>query len=257
MTNYLIFTIAAPMASFGGQYDPGERRNSADRPAKSGILGLIAAALGIERTEEERLAQLRDSLHFAVRVDDPGQPAFDYHTTQVPPARRNRRFATRADELAVPKTELRTILSTRGYRINARVSPAVWLRGDNPPVSLEDVAEALRKPRFALFAGRKAHPLMLPCAPQIIEKADSITAAFAAFDADECEKKLAFRKKWLTAPSRFQPSSLPLIYADLDAASSEPRSRVEQRRDWPDSASKRRFGLRQEAVLKPVSGGAI
>jgi CRISPR system Cascade subunit CasD len=255
MANYLIFTIAAPMASFGGQYDPGERRNSADRPAKSGIFGLIAAALGIERTEEERLAQLRDSLHFAVRVDEPGQPAFDYHTTQVPRARRNRRFATRADELAVPKTELKTILSTRGYRINARVSPALWLRGDEAPYSLDRIRDALIEPHFALFAGRKAHPLMLPCAPQIIN-ADSITAAFAVFDVDECEKKQAFRKKWLTVPSRFQPKSSPVIYADLEAIGDAPRSRVEQRRDWPESTSKRRFGLRQEAVLKPVSGGA-
>jgi CRISPR system Cascade subunit CasD len=254
MTEYLIFTIAAPMASFGGQYDPGERRNSADRPAKSGVLGLIAAALGIERTEESRLARLRDSLHFAVRVDDPGQPAFDYHTTQVPPARRNRRFATRSGELAVPKTELKTILSTRGYRINARVSPAVWLCGDDAPYSLDHIRDALIKPHFTLFAGRKAHPLMLPCAPRIIQ-ADSITAAFARFDAEECDKKQAFHNKWLTPPSRFQPPSPPLIYADLDAAGSEPRSRVEQRRDWPDSVLKRRFGLRQEAVLQPVSGG--
>lgn len=254
MTDYLIFTIAAPMASFGGQYDPGERRNSADRPAKSGILGLIAAALGIERTEEERLARLRDSLHFAVRVDDPGQPAFDYHTTQVPPARRNRRFATRSDELAVPKTELKTILSTRGYRINARVSPAVWLRGDHAPYSLDHIRDALVKPHFTPFAGRKAHPLMLPCHPVIV-RADSIVAAYAAFDAAEPQAIRELREKRLTLPSRFQQPSPPLIYADLDAAGSEPRSRVEQRRDWPDSVSKRRFGLRQEAVLQPVSGG--
>jgi CRISPR system Cascade subunit CasD len=255
MTEYLIFTIAAPMASFGGQYDPGERRNSADRPAKSGILGLIAAALGIERGEEDRLTRLRDSLHFAVRVDDPGQPAFDYHTTQVPPARRNRRFATRGDELAVPKPELKTILSTRGYRINARVSPAVWLRGDDASHSLNEISQALHQPHFTLFAGRKAHPLMLPCAPRTIQ-ADTITAAFARFDTEEPEAIRILRDKRLTPPSRFQPPSPPLIYADLDAAGSEPRSRVEQRRDWPESASKRRFGLRQEAVLHPLLGGS-
>jgi hypothetical protein len=83
--------------------------------------GLVAAALGIERGEEARLAALRDSLGFAVRVDQAGQPAFDYHTTQTPPTKRNRRFATRADELAVPKHELKTILSTSEYRTGARL----------------------------------------------------------------------------------------------------------------------------------------
>ena len=111
------------------KYDPGEWRNSANRPSKSGVLGLIAAALGIEREEQARFDALRDSLGFAVRVDDPGQPAYDYHTSQVPPQKRNRRFATRADELAVPKTELKTILSTREFRVNARNARALAQAG--------------------------------------------------------------------------------------------------------------------------------
>ena len=54
MRDYLVFTIAAPLASFGMKYDPGGRRYSANRPSKSGVLGLVSAALGIERQEQER-----------------------------------------------------------------------------------------------------------------------------------------------------------------------------------------------------------
>ena len=149
MRDYLIFTIAAPMASFGMKYDPGEWRNSANRPSKSGVLGLIAAALGIEREEQARFDALRDSLGFAVRVDDPGQPAYDYHTSQVPPQKRNRRFATRADELAVPKTELKTILSTREFRVNAFATPALWLRRAD-----DGTARHARRHRQCTAAGR-------------------------------------------------------------------------------------------------------
>ena len=118
MPEFLIFRLIAPYASFGA-VAVGERRPTWDRPSKSQILGLIAAALGIERTEEARHRELALAYLFAVRVDDAGRVQSDYHTTQAPPQRRNRRFATRADELAVDKTELKTILSRRENRLGS------------------------------------------------------------------------------------------------------------------------------------------
>ena len=53
MTQYLLFTFAAPLASFGA-VAVGERRPSWDRPSKSQIIGLVAGCLGIERGEEAR-----------------------------------------------------------------------------------------------------------------------------------------------------------------------------------------------------------
>lgn len=252
MTQYLIFSITAPMASFGS-LAVGERRPSANRPTKSQGLGIIAAALGIERGEEARLAALRDSLGFAVRVEDAGAPAFDYHTTQTPPARRNRRFATRADELAVPKPELKTILSTREYRTGALVTPALWLREGEVEFPLEAMRKALIEPRFPLFAGRKAHPLMLPCAPYIVE-ADNVIQAFAFYDT--CPDRaaiMAFRKKRGLLP---KPGTRATIYSDTDGVNENDRAgRVEQRRDVPEDRAKWRFGLRQEVVLAPDSAG--
>ncbi len=254
MRDYLIFTIAAPMASFGMKYDPGEWRNSANRPSKSGVLGLIAAALGIEREEQARFDGLRDSLGFAVRVDDPGQPAYDYHTSQVPPQKRNRRFATRADELAVPKTELKTILSTREFRVNAFATPALWLReaDGEPHVSLDTIAEALQQPSFTLYAGRKSHPLMLPCAPQILA-AENVLTALDAYD-DAKPAITAFIRNYLTRERGYPAPLRPSIYSEIDEPAAELSERVEQRRDVPESRTKWRFGVRQEAVLS-VRGG--
>jgi CRISPR system Cascade subunit CasD len=65
------------------------------------------------------LFDLTAGLGYAVRVEDAGRIASEYHTTQVPPSRAKRRFATRARELSVPKSELKTILSRREYRSDA------------------------------------------------------------------------------------------------------------------------------------------
>jgi CRISPR system Cascade subunit CasD len=252
MREYLIFTIAAPMASFGS-LAVGERRPSANRPTKSQVLGIVAAALGVERGEEERLAALRDSLGFAVRVEAAGQPAFDYHTTQTPPARRNRRFATRAEELRVPKYELKTILSTREFRTGALASPALWLRKDEAEFSLDAIRNALMEPRFPLFVGRKAHPLMLPCAPGIVAAKD-VAQAFALHDANQADAVSKFRKLHGLTPKAGAEAT---IYADLDGVEEDHgRERIEQRRDVPESRAKWRFGLRREVVLASASGAS-
>src|SRR5262249_27243597 len=156
---YLLFTLAAPLASFGG-IAVGERRPSWDRPSKSQTIGLIAGALGIERREEALQQALVSSIGFAVRVDNAGELVTDYHTTQVPPQRSSRRFATRRDELAIDKIELKTILSQREFRVGSLYTIGLWHRGPEEVRSLEEIKVALERPIFAPFAGRKSYPLM-------------------------------------------------------------------------------------------------
>lgn len=251
-SDYLIFTLAAPMASFGA-IAVGERRPSWSRPSKSQVLGLLASGLGVERREEERLAALAAALHYAVRVDVAGQPHADYHTAQVPPARRNRQFYTRAEELAVPKPELKTILSRRDFYTDAMHTIAVWAHGRQTlPVPLTEMAVALAEPRFAPFAGRKAHPLLLPMAPRVVA-AEDFVAAFDAFDAGEPESIKAFRLQHVRDKNLQTHRE---IFVDADAVTQSDVARLEQRRDVPESRAKWRFGTRVEALLKPIRSGA-
>jgi CRISPR system Cascade subunit CasD len=246
MPQFLVFALAAPFSSFG-TVAVGERRPTWDRPSKSQVLGLIAGALGIERSDEARQQAIASGYLFAVRIDDAGRTQSDYHTTQVPPQRRNRRFATRADELAVDKTELKTILSRREYRVGAFYTIALSMAeiAEGAP-TLEEAKIALLSPGFAPFAGRKANALMLPMRPHLVEAAD-IEAAFAVFDAAEDEKQVTFRKRYWLLPD---PNARPRIYADTNLASSQGIDRLEQRRDIPESRAKWRFGLRTEVLLK-------
>lgn len=246
-TDYLVLTLAAPMASFGA-VAVGERRPSWNRPSKSQVLGLVAGALGIERTEESRQLALASSLGFAVRIDEPGTLAVDYHTTQVPPARRNRRFSTRADELAVGNTDLKTILSRREFRTGALNTVALWRTAEGAPPIL-DIEFALRTPIFVPFAGRKSHPLMLPMRPGIVA-ATSILAAFDAYDRSEPPAVSDLKAQRHMAWGR---SAQREIYVDADAVPRSDVDRLEERRDMPESRTKWRFGLRTEALLKAPS----
>ena len=241
MSQHLLFTLAAPIASFG-TVAVGERRPTWDRPSKSQIIGLVAGCLGIERCEEEKQQALVVSLGFAVRIDDPGQLATDYHTTQVPPARRNRRFATRAEELAVGNTDLKTILSRREYRTGSCYTVCLWLKTSGP-ASLDDIKAAIVSPEFVPFAGRKANALMFPMQPVAVE-AENIGAAFAAFDA---QRPSEIAKLWETL--KFKAHGHALIFADADGTLGQPAARLEERRDIPESRAKWRFGLRSEVLL--------
>ena len=122
MTEYLMFQLYGPMAAWG-DIAVGEMRPSYTHPSKSAVLGLVAAALGIKREQEEIHRKLSDGYCFAVLVKRAGVPLSDYHTVQVPPSGtgRNRRvFATRRDEIiALSRDDLKTILSKRDYRMDA------------------------------------------------------------------------------------------------------------------------------------------
>ncbi|MEU8540485.1 type I-E CRISPR-associated protein Cas5/CasD [Streptomyces sp. NPDC048717] len=72
----LLVRLAGPLQSWGvaGRF---ARRDTHTRPTKSGVIGLCAAALGLDR--DEPLGELAD-VRFGVRADRPGTPLRDYHT---------------------------------------------------------------------------------------------------------------------------------------------------------------------------------
>jgi CRISPR system Cascade subunit CasD len=249
MPSFLTFTLAAPLASFG-DIAVGERRASHERPAKSAILGLLAAALGIERIEDEAHAALASELFCAVRIENmkvrsPRRLLTDYHTAQTPPRGRNQRFATRREEIA-GKQDLGTILSYREYRSDCSFSIALWARLSPMRFSLDELAAALNKPIFVPYAGRRACPLMLPMQPLVVEASD-VQGAFAQRD-EMCEKQKAFLKEHNLVA---EPYALAL---DADAGG-EMGDRRERRRDQILNRSRWQFALRDE-ILRLWPGGA-
>ncbi|WP_211238127.1 type I-E CRISPR-associated protein Cas5/CasD [Derxia gummosa] len=182
-----MFQLRAPLASWG-EPAVGEYRGTAEHPSQSALVGLLGAALGIDRADEAGHAALRDGFAFAVAVlGEPGAHRGaaraggsllrDYHTAQVPPraALKGWPHRSRRDELAIPKRDLTTILSTRDYRQNASWLVAVQaFAGARWP--LAGLAEALRRPRFVLCLGRRSCPPSAPLWPQVIDAASALSA---------------------------------------------------------------------------------
>ena len=63
----LLLRLAAPLQSWGSD-SKFETRKTDREPTKSGVVGLLAAALGLRRDDTEGLARL-NGLRFAVRAD--------------------------------------------------------------------------------------------------------------------------------------------------------------------------------------------
>ncbi|HBL7018682.1 TPA: type I-E CRISPR-associated protein Cas5/CasD [Serratia marcescens] len=84
MSRYLLFQLYAPMASWGAPA-VGEVRHTDVIPTRSALLGLLAAALGIPRDNEDELNQFNQHYRFAILpLSSCEQWLRDYHTTQVP-----------------------------------------------------------------------------------------------------------------------------------------------------------------------------
>src|SRR3990170_3444404 len=80
-TNALFLRLEGPLQAWGEQQSKFVIRRTAEAPTKSGIIGMLCAALGVSRSEaaEKWLPKLRDLL-MGVRIDSPGVRWWDYHT---------------------------------------------------------------------------------------------------------------------------------------------------------------------------------
>lgn len=141
----LALCFDAPMQSWGIR-SHGIIRDTMTEPTKSGVVGLLAAALGIERTDNAAIAELA-RLRLAVRVDRDGIMERDYHTTQNVPTTLG--------------TGHRTVVSERYYLADAVF--LVVLEGEER--LLTGVAAAVQDPVWQLFFGRKAYVPSRPLVP--------------------------------------------------------------------------------------------
>lgn len=257
MGHFLTFAMVAPMASFG-TLAVGERRDGADRPARSAVLGLVGACLGVAREDEAGQSALAEGYGLAVLCHAHGRLLTDYHTAQTAPSRRNWRPATRAQELAEAQGELATILSRRDYRTGSWYLGALWIRGDAPRWSLEEIQGAMREPVFTPSLGRKSCPLGLPLDPDLVE-GESATAVLLARQKSGREGTLPARfglfRDQLTGRDTRTETLVVLDAADVaEHGAGHSVMRREMRRDQPLSRARWQFGLREEALLLCAKG---
>lgn len=141
----LLLRLVGPMQSWGttSRFD---QRDTGKEPSKSGVIGLLAAALGIDRENWDDLEPLT-RLSMGVRHDRPGVPKRDYQTAGC---------AATDTIIKADGSQAKDggVVSDRFYLADATF--LVGLEGPDRAL-LERVQAALRNPVWPLALGRKSY----------------------------------------------------------------------------------------------------
>jgi len=149
----LLLRLEGPMQSWGyrSRFD---YRDTALEPTRSGVIGMICAAMGIARDEYKAHSARFDTVRMGVRVDREGRPERDYHTAGGDHHEPSEHGVIKADGSGAD-----TVVSYRDYLADA--SFTVGLQSTDGEL-LKEIVEALLSPTWTLFLGRKAFPLTVP-----------------------------------------------------------------------------------------------
>lgn len=219
----LYLRFAGPCQSWAGPRATGNHVNTADIPTRSGITGLVAAALGARRGE---WPEWLDEMEIQVRVDNPGRIEKDFQTINPRPEAQTfieRIWAASAQKgnapaSFTPDAQKGTAIVRRTY-----LAGAEFLVRISHPQRVPEVAAAFAAPGFSPYLGRKAFapafPLLLGTgedgllakAPSASEnpglhtldgRDNSYPDATAAVEQQPAEARLAWWSAQTSIPSR-------------------------------------------------------
>lgn len=203
----LLLCLAGPLQSWGAA-SRHMTRGTLPMPTKSGVIGMVAGALGRQRGADiSDLATMR----FGVRTDQPGRLLADYHTvsgaSHAPQDPARQRLPTADGSTLRPENSTKV---TRRYYL----ADAVFLAGlEGRPDSVAAIAEALRWPRFGLYLGRRscppARPVLLAVLPgSSLDEALHHTA-WQAGPAGRCRQQSTHVELGVTVEDPAGTDSLP------------------------------------------------
>ncbi len=210
----LLIRLVGPMQSWGttSRFD---HRDTGKEPSKSGVVGLLAAALGIDRENWEYLEPLT-RLAMGVRHDRPGMPKRDYQTAGCA----NSDSIIKADGTQAKDG----VVSQRFY-----IADAAFLVGleDRDRPFLERIHAALRNPVWPLALGRKSY---VP--------SESIWIANGL--QDDPLRDVLTRWPWIASPRKWEELPAKLLVS-LDSQDGSGVLKMDQPLS---SFAERRFGAR-------------
>ena len=157
----LLLRLEGPLQAWGSR-SRWDVRDTQPEPTKSGVVGLLGCALGYERGDRRLEDELEARLRFGVRIEAPGRVLEDFQTITdfLPTAAGDFKVlggtksaaALRSDPGARPAT----ILSPRFFLEDAAFLVALEAGTQTHPELLPRCADALQRPVWPLFLGRKA-----------------------------------------------------------------------------------------------------
>lgn len=217
----LLIRLEGPMQSWGYTSRFTERDTGLE-PSKSGVLGLICAALGKPREEKSDdifpSLSLLGNLRMGVRVDRPGKMGVDFQTVG------GGKLGGRPYGVAKANNQTPEPVISRRYFLQD-ASFLVGLESDNVEL-LRNIHSALLKPVWPLYLGRKSY---IPGRHVYLEDGlqdRGLEDAFSIYPVDN---------------ETFSPAKQLLVILD------NPNGR-EHRIDVPIDFAKRKFGVRYVSI---------
>lgn len=211
--NTLLLRLDGPFQAWGLAESRFLVRRAAPAPTKSGVIGLLCAAMGIARRDAvpDRLKPLTE-LRMAVRVDRPGIRWLDYHTVG---AGGIDRYTAKGD-----RRHGETMLTIREYLGDASFLVALW----GEPAQIDRLYQALLEPVWPLYFGRKS---CVPALPVVRPDGRSLRTAANPIEAlatEPWKPRYYFEKKpeALTVYSDWPLPGVDLDAQDLDTAHDVP-----------------------------------
>jgi len=204
----LLLRLSGPLQAWGVQ-SRFSVRDTGREPSKSGVVGLLCAALG--RGRDQPVADLA-ALRMAVRVDQEGSILRDFHVAGVGGYLKASGDVERDN----------VIPGNRYYLMDARF--LVGLEGDDEDL-LARLHVALRDPVWPLYLGRKA---CVPGEPVWLE--DGLRRGMVL-------ERALHRYPWLGPPGRRPPPRVRVVFEDPNGPQVYP--------DQPLSFAERRFAPRR------------
>jgi CRISPR system Cascade subunit CasD len=160
MAEFLILKLQGVLQAWGGHtYE--DLRPSHPFPTRSGLIGLLAACLGLERKDEPAQQQLADSFLYAVRADKRPyrtQKITDFHTV----------LNGRNVDGSIRET---AILTLREYLCDAHFTVALKFEKD-AVYGLNKIVEAVKRPCYTPFLGRRCCALTRPLYESLVQAGD-------------------------------------------------------------------------------------
>lgn len=164
MARFLILRLDGPMQSWGTHtYE--DYRPSNLFPTRSALVGLLAACLGIDRNDREKLNALAQGLDLTVRVDQapfrPENLEKDRHTRKTPLKMTDYHTVLEARRANRAPKSGETIETRREYLFDASFTVAISEKRE-PVYRLDAIATHLKRPVYTPFLGRRSCPIARP-----------------------------------------------------------------------------------------------
>jgi len=157
MTATAVLLLAGVMQSWGDRSMFSDRGTLA-HPTRSGVVGLLACALGSDRAAG---LEWSDHLTIHVRADQPGEVTSDFHTIGGSYPDGRGMITANGKPRKNTHGQPSTTMSTRRYLADA----AFLVTITGPDQVVATLATALRAPRWPIYLGRKgavpSHPVLL------------------------------------------------------------------------------------------------